>query len=116
PRYEPMNDDDYADYVFHLKEGYTAAANANACIRDMFDSTEAARWLTHDGTYCSFIGRFNPRSLMHFLALRTHNEDANHVSYPMWEIMVVADQMEEFFKEKLPLTWKAWNDNGREAP
>lgn len=116
PKYVPMSDDDYADYVFHLKRGYTEADNANACIRDIIDSTEAARWLTHDGTYVSFIGRFNPRGLMNFLGLRTHNESANHVSYPLWEIQMVADQMEEHFKEKLPLTWEAWNKHGRESP
>lgn len=116
PKYEPMTDDDYADYVFHLKDGYRKAANANSCIQDFVESTEAARWLTHDGTYVSFIGRFNPRSLMHFLGLRTHNENANHVSYPMWEIEQVATQMEAFFAEKLPLTYAAWNEFGREAP
>lgn len=116
PKYEPMNEDDYADYVYHLKRGYTEAANANACIRDMIDSTEAGRWLTHDGTYVTFIGRFNPRSLMHFLGLRTHNDAANHVSYPMWEIEQAALQMEAFFAEKLPITYEAWNTYGREAP
>lgn len=116
PKYEPMSDDDYADYVFHLKQGYVEASNANACILDFIDSTEAARFLTFDGTYVSFIGRFNPRSLMHFLGLRTHNEDANHISYPMWEIEQMANQMENEFASKLPITHAAFNEYGRESP
>jgi thymidylate synthase (FAD) len=53
---------------------------------------------------------------MHFLGLRTHNENANHVSYPMWEIEQMANAMEEDFRAMLPLTWAAWNEFGRESP
>lgn len=116
PVYEPLNDDEYETYKTALVNGYQEAHYNNLFIMNMIDSTESARWLTHDGTYVTFIGRFNPRSLMHFLGLRTHNENANHVSYPMYEIMVVADKMEQYFKEKLPITWEAWNFYGREAP
>ena len=115
PVYEPLSDVEYEVYVAQLKQGYTLANIHLENIMNL-DSTEAARWLTFDGTYVTFIGRFNPRSLMHFLGLRTHNENANHVSYPMWEIEQVANQMEQHFKEKLPITWELWNFYGREAP
>lgn len=116
PEYEPLDDYDYAAYVDNLARGYMAAAQHNEMIQRNLDSTEAARWLTHDGTYVKFHIRLNPRSVMHFLALRTHNENANHVSYPMWEIERMALSMEKDFAEKLPLTYAAWNSNGREAP
>lgn len=116
PKYVPMNDEQYDFYTNNLKMGYLDAHYRNQKIMDAFDSTEAARFLTTDGHYFSFIMRMNPRALMHFLGLRTHNETANHVSYPMWEIMVMADQMEQIFAEKLPFTYEAWNEFGRESP
>jgi thymidylate synthase (FAD) len=116
PEYEPMDDQEYDEYSGFLRAGYKAAQIYNDLIMGMTDSTEAARWLTHDGTYVKFHIRLNPRSVMHFLALRTHNKDANHVSYPMWEIEQMALSMEKDFAEKLPLTYRAWQENGREAP
>jgi thymidylate synthase (FAD) len=116
PEYEPLSHDEYQSYVAYLKEGYVEASERNSWIQDLIESTEAARWLTHDGTYVSFIIRLNPRSVMHFLGLRTHNEDANHVSYPMWEIEQMASQMEADFAEKLPITHAAWVEYGRESP
>lgn len=116
PEYEPLNDTEYAAYIYHLKQGYSLAQRDNKMIQALIDSTEAARWLTHDGTYVKFHIRLNPRSVMHFLGLRTHNEGANHVSYPMWEIERMALSMEKDFAEKLPITYAAWNENGREAP
>lgn len=116
PEYEPLDEREYGLYTDSLRRGYGHAAHFNREAAETIDSTEALRWLTHDGTYVTFYIRLNPRSVMHFLGLRTHNEDANHVSYPMWEIAQMADQMEADFKEKLPLTWEAWNEFGRESP
>jgi thymidylate synthase (FAD) len=58
----------------------------------------------------------NARSLMHFLALRTHREDARFVSHPQREIEMVAEQLEERFAELFPATWMAFQSNGRVAP
>lgn len=55
----------------------------------------------------------NPRALMHFLSLRT--SDAGK-SYPLWEIEQAAKQCEELFRERWPLTHKAFNECGRVAP
>lgn len=116
PVYEPFSDEEYAAYADTLVRGYERAQEHSEILQSMTDSTEAVRWLTHDGTFCTFIIRLNPRSVMHFLGLRTHNKDANHVSYPMWEIAQMADQMEDFFKRGLPLTYAAWVKYGRESP
>lgn len=116
PVYEALSDQEYALLVEDLKQGYGHANYHNHEIQQYIESTEAARWLTHDGTYVTFIARMNPRSLMHFLSLRTHNKDANHVSYPMWEIETVALKMEKEFADKLPMTYKAWQEYGRESP
>jgi hypothetical protein len=53
---------------------------------------------------------------MAFLALRTHYDDANHVSYPMAEIEIVAKEIEDYFGHFYPLTLQAFNEFGREGP
>ena len=64
----------------------------------------------------SFYATCNARSLMSFLALRTKDSRATFPSNPQWEINDVASKMEDHFREKMPLTYEAWNRNGRVAP
>lgn len=68
------------------------------------------------GIYSSCWITCNPRSLMSFLSLRTHDPEARHVSYPLYEIEVAARKCEAFFAEKWPLTYKAFCECGRVAP
>lgn len=77
---------------------------------------EVARMALGLNVYSSFYATCNARSLMHFLSLRTENEDATYPSHPQKEIQMVADQMEAAFAKQMPITYKAWNDNGRVAP
>lgn len=77
---------------------------------------EVARMILPLNIYTSFYATCNARSLMHFLSLRTENEDATFKSHPQKEIQMVAEEMEELFAEKMPFTWHAWNKNGRVAP
>lgn len=77
---------------------------------------EVARMCLPLNIYTSFYATCNPRSLMHFLGLRTENEGATFKSHPQKEIQMVADKMEEYFRETMPLTYEAWNKNGRVAP
>jgi thymidylate synthase (FAD) len=68
------------------------------------------------GIYSSCWVTCNPRSIMAFLSLRTHDESAKFVSYPLYEIEVAARAVEEMFKQGWPLTYKAFVDNGRVGP
>ena len=77
---------------------------------------EVARMVLPVGLFTSFYATCNPRSLMHFLSLRTHDELAAYPSQPMHEIEQVARGMEEHFKALYPLTHEAWDANGRVAP
>lgn len=77
---------------------------------------EVARNNLPFATYSSAYVTCNPRSLMSFLSLRTKDLDSTFPSFPLWEIEQVARQMEIFFEEAYPLTYKAFNDNGRVAP
>lgn len=117
PRYEPLSDEEYDAYVGTLKNGYVHSESVMKQLRESGRTeTEATRWITHDGTYCSWVARMNPRALMHFLALRTHEEEADFVSWPMWEIEQVARKMEAEFQKMLPITYEHWNQFGRKAP
>lgn len=79
-------------------------------------SREIARQVLPLDQMTSFYATCNPRSLMAFLKLRTERENAKIPSHPQWEIQNVADQMEDVFKELMPLTWEAFEENGRIAP
>ena len=58
----------------------------------------------------------NSRSLMSFLSLRTKREDSHFPSYPQREIEMVAEKMELFWAELMPLTHAAFEASGRVAP
>jgi thymidylate synthase (FAD) len=77
---------------------------------------EVARMCLPVNIYSSMYATANPRSLMHFLGLRTHREDARFVSHPQREIEMTAELMEDAFKGLFPQTWKAFEQNGRVAP
>jgi thymidylate synthase (FAD) len=58
----------------------------------------------------------NARSLMNFLSLRTKREDSTFPSFPQREIEMVAEKMEAFWRELMPLTAQAFDANGRVSP
>ncbi len=76
---------------------------------------EVARAALPVGTYSAMYATCNPRSLMHFLSLRTHDPAAAHVSYPLAEIESAARQAESLFAARWPVTHAAWVKNGRAA-
>ena len=83
---------------------------------DMGIGKEVARSVLPVGTYSSMWATCNARSLMHFIGLRTHDESANHISYPQAEIEEAARVLETVFAEAMPLTYAAFMRYGREAP
>jgi len=77
---------------------------------------EVARIILPLNIYSSMYVTMNARSLMNFLSLRTKSEDSHFPSFPQREIEMVAEQMEEIFKEAMPETYAAFVKNGRVAP
>lgn len=77
---------------------------------------EVARMVLPVGIYSSMYATCNARSLMAFLSLRTKREDSKFPSFPQREIEMVAEQMEVIFGELFPITYEAFNQNGRVAP
>jgi thymidylate synthase (FAD) len=77
---------------------------------------EVARSVLPVGLYSSMYATCNARSLMHFLGLRTQHELAKVPSFPQREIEMVGEKMEAEWAKLMPLTYAAFNANGRVAP
>ncbi len=77
---------------------------------------EVARMVLPVNIFSTAYVTCNARSLMHFLSLRTNVEDSRFSSFPQREIEMVAEKYEEMFSVLMPLTYKAFNRNGRVAP
>ncbi|QDY79341.1 FAD-dependent thymidylate synthase [Streptomyces qinzhouensis] len=77
---------------------------------------EIARSVLPVGLFSSMYATCNARSLMHFLGLRTQHEQAKVPSFPQREIEMVGEQMERHWAQLMPLTYEAFNANGRIAP
>ncbi|ANW17762.1 FAD-dependent thymidylate synthase [Streptomyces clavuligerus] len=77
---------------------------------------EVARSVLPVGLFSSMYATCNARSLMHFLGLRTQHEQAKVPSFPQREIEMVGEKMEREWARLMPLTYAAFNANGRIAP
>ncbi|MET7689614.1 FAD-dependent thymidylate synthase [Streptomyces sp. NPDC005483] len=77
---------------------------------------EVARSVLPVGLFSSMYATCNARSLMHFLGLRTQHEQAKVPSFPQREIEMVGEKMEAEWAKLMPLTYAAFNANGRVAP
>ena len=79
-------------------------------------ANEVARMILPLNIFTSFYWTVNARSLMNFLTLRVHDEDARDISYPQYEIEQPAKIVEELFAEHMPFTHEGFVANGRVAP
>jgi thymidylate synthase (FAD) len=77
---------------------------------------EVARMVLPVTIYSSMYVTMNARSLMNFLSLRTMREGTHFPSFPQREIEMVAERMENFWVDLMPMTSASFNANGRVAP
>jgi thymidylate synthase (FAD) len=77
---------------------------------------EVARGVLPTTIYSSAYVTMNARAMMNFLSLRRNVEGQRFPSFPQREIEMVAEQYEAAFAEVMPLTHKAFVENGRVAP
>jgi thymidylate synthase (FAD) len=106
----------YDILCFNLKEGYEAGYRNYLNNLELGIDPGLARDCLPVGIYSSCWVSCNPRSLMAFLSLRTQDENSKFLSYPLYEIEVAARQVEELLKHYWPITYDAFNKNGRVAP
>ncbi len=97
------------DSYVHAYEAYQEMLAAGV-------AREVARSVLPVGLYSSMYATCNARSLMHFLGLRTQHDLAKVPSFPQREIEMVGEKMEAEWAKLMPLTYAAFNANGRIAP
>ena len=100
-------------------EARRVATDAFASYQRMLDAgiaREVARIVLPLNIYSSMYVTMNARSLMNFLSLRTKREGTHFPSFPQREIEMAAEKMENHFAELMPLTYEAFNKNGRVSP
>lgn len=95
---------------------YQAAWDAYLRLKDAGVANEVARNVLPLGLMTSFYATCNPRSAMAFLSLRTERASARTRSTPLHEIDVAATLLEAHFEQLFPLTYAAFESNGRVAP
>lgn len=114
--FEPGDPDQYHIMRTNLQRSYGESWVAYQVQLKNGIAKEVARLCLPVAIYSSAYVTMNPRSLMHFLSLRTKHEDSMFPSFPMWEINQVANQMEDIFSRYFPITHSAFNMAKRVAP
>lgn len=117
PKFTRCNDDSIYEMIINdMKRGYED--EYNRYLRLLWNGIDPglARDNLPVGIFSSCWVTCNPRSMMHFLSLRIHDEDAKFISYPLYEIDAVARMCEEIFSANFPITHAAYVKNGRVAP
>ena len=115
PAFAPATDAQY-EIIIKNTSVYEAAYRAYEEELAAGIAREVARRLLPTAIYTSFWTTLNPRAIMHFLSLRTHEPGASYVSYPQAEIEEAARQVELLFERFWPLAYRAFIQNGRVAP
>ncbi|MFF2999397.1 FAD-dependent thymidylate synthase [Streptomyces sp. NPDC057950] len=99
-----------------MEDSYRAAYRTYQEMLAAGVAREVARAVLPVGLFSSMYATCNARSLMHFLGLRTQHELARVPSFPQREIEMVGEKMEAEWARLMPLTYAAFNGNGRVAP
>lgn len=116
PDFALATEEQYKDIIFSLKAGYLQSYNIYEELLAIGADRGLARDVLGVGIYSACYCTANPRSIMHFLELRTRVDDAKRPSRPLWEINQAANKLEAIFAKHWPITHAAWLINGRQAP
>jgi thymidylate synthase (FAD) len=100
----------------NLEESYRVAYRTYSGLIEAGIANEVARACLPFAVYFSGWVTCNPRSLMSFLSLRTHEPDAKFPSYPQRELEEAARACEAVLRKGWPITHEAFCRNGRVAP
>lgn len=106
----------YETMVAAMKRSYAESYRAYQEMLEAGIAREVARATLPVGLYSSMYVTMNARALMNFLSLRTKRDGSHFPSYPQREIEMVAEQMEKYWADLMPLTYAAFNSGGRVAP
>lgn len=107
--FEPVDDGVRETARREIEQTAAAAFAAYERLLEQGVAKEVARAVLPLATYTKYYWSCNPRSLMHFCALRNHES-------AQWEIRQYAAAAESFLAELMPVTHAAFVANGRVAP
>ena len=116
PQFEPVSPHDMKNIHKKMMHAYAYAWEAYSQLMDQNYAPEVARAVLPVGIYSKGWATANPRAIMDFLSKRTHDKEAQFVSYPQAEIETVARKIEEVFAVLWPITYECFVKNGRVAP
>lgn len=116
PKMVPGTTEQYEALVERMKQHYRAAYYGYQANLDEGVAKEVAREILPVGIFSTMYATANLRGVLHFLSLRTHDEDAQFVSYPQYEIEQAAHQVEDIVAELFPIAYKCFTETGRVAP
>jgi thymidylate synthase (FAD) len=105
----------YGELTFNLRQSYEVAYHRYEKNLALGIDPGLARDCLPVGIYSSCWVSCNPRSLMAFLSLRTHEQAAASPSYPLYEIEEAARKVEDVFRQGWPITHAAWCEFGRQS-
>jgi thymidylate synthase (FAD) len=98
------------------KRAATDAWNEYQSLLEKGIAREVARNVLPVSLYKTMYATCNLRSLLHFLSLRRTHPLSSVPTFPLREIDMVAEQLEELAREKFPLAFEAFDKQGRVAP
>jgi thymidylate synthase (FAD) len=107
--FEPVDDETRAATRREIEENANRAFEAYERMLERGVAKEVARAVLPLSTYTKYYWSCNPRSLMHFCALRNHEA-------AQYEIRQYAAAAETFLERLMPITHAAFLANGRVAP
>lgn len=117
PQLEHSGDDDLSSQVSTiLVESYTAAWESYQQLLGLGVANEVARLVLPVGTFSSMYATANVRAWLHFISLRTSEENATYRGHPQYEIVMAAQQVEAILREQFPITLAHFDALGRVAP
>ena len=114
--FEPGTADQHELVEESVRTESTSAYRSYQRMLEAGVAREVARTVLPLNLYSSMYTTMNARALMNFLSLRTKKDNAAFPSFPQREIEMVAELMEEHFRQAMPLTHAAFEDGGRIAP
>ncbi len=107
--FAPVDEDVALEAVAIIDKANKIAYEAYKKMLDMGIAKELARTVLPMGMYTEFYWTVNARSLMNFLSLRLDKS-------AQADIRKYARRIEAIFAQQMPVTYKAWVENGHVCP
>lgn len=116
PEMAPADQELHDRFVDDLIEGYNEQWKRYERAISWGIANEMARLHLQTAIMTSMYATANLRAWLHFLGLRTSEENAIHKGRPQREIVMAAEKVEEILTQLFPVTMETFNKHGRVAP